>query len=147
MKWSLMVDRGKYKGMIIPIQESPFLIGRSNECQLRAADLYVSHRHCELLTQDGKIVLRDCNSTNGTFVNSQRVEGEVELHENDLLKIESLAFMVCHEDVQPIEESPAELVSPKPSGTADEEAMEDILLKLDEEDVGHAGPCPAPGGV
>src|SRR5207244_6431236 len=81
MKWALMVDRGKRKLMMIPIQKSPFLIGRNDECQLRAANPYVSHRHCELLTDDDKIAVRDCNSTNGTFINSQRVEGQVELHE------------------------------------------------------------------
>jgi pSer/pThr/pTyr-binding forkhead associated (FHA) protein len=72
MKWALMVDRGKRKGMMIPIQKSPFLIGRNDECQLRAANPYVSHRHCELLTEDDKIAVRDCKSTNGTFINSRR---------------------------------------------------------------------------
>ena len=100
MKWALMVDRGKRKGMIIPVQKTPFLIGRNDECQLRAANPYVSHRRCELLTEDDKIAVRDCKSTNGTFINSQRVEGQVELHEGDRLKVGSLAFLVCHEDSQ-----------------------------------------------
>ncbi len=67
MKWALMVDRGKRKGMMIPIQKSPFLIGRNDECQIRAANPCVSHRHCELLTEDDKIAARDCKSTNGTL--------------------------------------------------------------------------------
>jgi pSer/pThr/pTyr-binding forkhead associated (FHA) protein len=103
MKWALMVDRGKRKGMMIPIQKSPFLIGRNDECQIRAANPYVSHRHCELLTEDDKIAVRDCKSTNGTFINSQRVEGQVELHEGDYLKVGSMVFLVCQEDLKPIE--------------------------------------------
>jgi pSer/pThr/pTyr-binding forkhead associated (FHA) protein len=142
MKWALMVDRGKRKGMIIPIQKSPFLIGRNDECQVRTANPYVSHRHCELLTEDDKIAVRDCKSTNGTFINSQRVEGQVELHEGDCLKVGSLAFLVCHEDLKPIEEPQNERSSPKQSRPIDEEAVGDILLNLDEEDTGQPGPGP-----
>jgi pSer/pThr/pTyr-binding forkhead associated (FHA) protein len=104
MKWALKVDRGKRKGMIIPIQKSPFLIGRNNECQLRADNPYVSHHHCELRFNGEKVIVRDCLSTNGTFINSQKIEGEVELHEGDELKIGSLAFVVCREERKPVED-------------------------------------------
>jgi len=142
MKWALMVDRGKRKGMIIPIQKSPFLIGRSDECQLRAANPYVSHRHCELLTEDDKFVVRDCNSTNGTFINSQRVDGQVELHEGDRLRVGSLAFLVRQEDLKSIEEQQPERASPTLSRPVEEEAVGDILLQLDEEDTEKPGPGP-----
>jgi predicted component of type VI protein secretion system len=137
-----MVDRGKRKGMIIPIQKSPFLIGRSDECQLRAANPYVSNRHCELLTEDDKFVVRDCNSTNGTFINAQRVDGQADLHEGDCLKVGSLAFLVRQEDLKPIEDQQPKRASPKLSRPVDEEAVGDILLKLDEEDAGKPGPEP-----
>ena len=140
MKWALMVDRGERKGMIIPIQKSPFLIGRNDECQLRAANPYVSHRHCELLTEDDKFVVRDCNSTNGTFINSQRVDGLVELHEGDRLKVACLDFLVCLEDLKPIEDNQPERTSPKGPRSVDEESVGDILLELDEEDTEQPGP-------
>ena len=142
MKWALMVDRGKRKGMIIPIQKSPFKIGRDDDCQLRTSNPYVSHRHCELLAEDDKFVVRDCNSTNGTFINSQRVEGQVELHEGDRLKIGSMAFVVCQEDLKPVDEQPPDPVAPKRSRPVDEETVGEILLKLDEEDAQPAGPEP-----
>ena len=142
MKWALMVDRGQRKGMIIPIQKSPFLIGRSDECQLRAANPYVSNRHCELLTEDDKFVVRDCNSTNGTFINSRRVNDQVELHEGDCLKVGALAFLVRQEDLKPIEEEQPERASPTLSRPVEEEAVGDILLELDEEDTGKPGPGP-----
>ena len=122
MKWTLMVDRGVHKGEIIPIQKSSFLIGRNDECQLRPANPYVSHRHCELLADQDKISLRDCTSTNGTFINSQRVEGQVELHEGDRITIGSLAFVVCQKDARaPI---------PPPLGRGEE----DVGLKPIEEE-------------
>jgi pSer/pThr/pTyr-binding forkhead associated (FHA) protein len=137
-----MVDQGERKGMIIPIQKSPFLIGRNDECQLRAANPYVSHRHCELLTENDKFVVRDCNSTNGTFINSQRVDGLVELHEGDRLKVASLDFLVCLEDLKPIEDDQPERRSPKGSRPVDEEAVGDILLELDEDDTEKPGHGP-----
>src|SRR6266480_981071 len=66
-----------------------FLTERDSSCSTLTCPVpshpYVSHRHCELLAEDDKFVVRDCNSTNGTFINSQRVEGQVELHEGDRL--------------------------------------------------------------
>ena len=139
MKWALMVGRGKRKGMIIPIQKSPFKIGRDDDCQLRTSNPYVSHRHCELLAADDKIVIRDCNSTNGTFINSQRVEGQVEVHEGDRLKIGSMAFVVCQKDLKPVDEQSPDPVAPKGPRPVDEDTVGEILLKLDEEDAQPAG--------
>ena len=143
MKWALKVERGKRKGMLISIHKSPFLIGRNGDCHLRAANPYVSHHHCELLAEDDKMIVRDCKSTNGTFINAQRVEDQVELHEGDSLKIGSLSFVVCHEDAQTDKPQAPEPVPPKPSSRAvDEEVVGDILLKLDEEEEDSTGPPP-----
>jgi predicted component of type VI protein secretion system len=140
MKWALKVKQGKCKGMIIPVQKSPFLIGRNVECQLRPASPYISDRHCELLIEGDKLVVRDCNSTNGTFINSQRIQGQVELHKGDHLKFSSLTFVICLENLKPIEKQHFEPASPKLPQPVEEESVEDVLLNLDEED-----PGPGPG--
>jgi pSer/pThr/pTyr-binding forkhead associated (FHA) protein len=140
MNWALKVKQGKRKGMIILIQKSPFLIGRNVECQLRPASPYVSDRHCELLIEGDQLVVRDCNSTNGTFINSQRIQGRAELHEGDHLKASSLTFVVCLEELKSIEERHLEPESPKLHESVEEDSVEDILLNLDEED-------PSPGPV
>ena len=43
----------------------------------------VSSRHAELVLQDGGVVLRDLESTNGTFLNGEQVTGEHPLNEGD----------------------------------------------------------------
>jgi pSer/pThr/pTyr-binding forkhead associated (FHA) protein len=54
------------------------VIGRSSSCQLVLADDTVSRRHAELRIQDGRWLLRDLGSSNGTWVNGRRVvEAEV----------------------------------------------------------------------
>jgi pSer/pThr/pTyr-binding forkhead associated (FHA) protein len=95
MKLSLEVlTEGKQKGKILPITLSQFLIGRDPQCHLRPASPLISKRHCALLQRDGKVYVRDFDSTNGTFVNEQPVKGEVELKNNDHLKVGPIAFNV-----------------------------------------------------
>lgn len=48
-------------------------VGRSPENHFQIEHPTVSTLHCELVLGDGTVLLRDCNSTNGTFVNGERV--------------------------------------------------------------------------
>src|SRR6516162_7627073 len=95
MKLALVVmTPGKMEGKAIPIGLSQFLIGRDPQCHLRPASPVISKRHCALLVKNGKVFLRDFDSTNGTFINDQPVKGEIELHHEDLLKVGPLSFLV-----------------------------------------------------
>ena len=148
MKWALIVDRGKQKGTIIPICRSPFLMGRDGDCHLRAANSYVSHHHCELRTDGGTITVRDCKSTNGTFINDLRVEEEEELHEVDRLKIGSLTFVVCHEQEKAPEPVAADAApaaensAPEEPREAGEESIGDMLLENQQEEEPQESPPP-----
>ena len=51
----------------------PFLVGRAVACDLPLADPTVSRQHAELLLVEGRALVRDLHSTNGTFVNGERV--------------------------------------------------------------------------
>src|SRR6516162_2971570 len=93
MKLSLVVlTPGKQEGKALPIGLPQFLIGRDPQCQLRPASASISKRHCALIQRDGKVFVRDFDSTNGTFVNDQPVKGEVELKHDDRLKVGPLLF-------------------------------------------------------
>ena len=137
MNWALVVDRGGNKGKIIPIRISPLAIGRDDDCQLRTSNPYVSHRHCELLTEGDKVILRDCNSTNGTFINDQRIDKEAELHEGDRLQVGAMRFVVRQagndaDPEVPTPRHPAASAAPKPNRRADEDAIGEMLLEMDE---------------
>ncbi|MGH2947340.1 MAG: FHA domain-containing protein [Solirubrobacteraceae bacterium] len=62
------------------------LIGRSSACQLVLADDTVSRRHAELRLDDGRWLLRDLGSANGTYVNGRRVM-EAEVRPGDLVHL------------------------------------------------------------
>jgi predicted component of type VI protein secretion system len=90
----LIVVGGKHPGQVIPVPGPEFLIGRADECQLRPQSDRVSRRHCAIVQEDGLVVVRDCGSKNGTFVNGQRLTGEHQLQPGDKLQVGPLEFEV-----------------------------------------------------
>jgi len=94
MRVSLVVASGKRKGHIVPIHVGQFVIGRHKECHLKASGSTISQHHCAVLVRDGKVFIRDFDSTNGTYVNQKRVRDEQELAQGDILQLGRLAFRV-----------------------------------------------------
>jgi EAL domain-containing protein (putative c-di-GMP-specific phosphodiesterase class I) len=81
----------------IPINESPFLIGRRPDLSLCLPSRTVSSLHAEIRLESGRLVLQDKTSTNGTYLNGQRIGGEVELRSEDLIQIADIPFRVCRQ--------------------------------------------------
>jgi len=94
MDVKLVVTKGKHAGTAVPVPGPKFLIGRGEECQLRPNSDLISRQHCALLLEEGRLVVRDFNSRNGTFVNDQRVDGQHELKNGDRLRVGQLEFEV-----------------------------------------------------
>lgn len=92
MKVSLVVVKGKPEGMVIPIKVPRFVIGRDKECQLRPGSDLVSKQHCAFQATKQGITLCDLGSTNGTFLNEQRVEKEQLLKDGDQIRVGPLTF-------------------------------------------------------
>lgn len=78
---------GSRKDASFPITTAGITIGRSASCDVVLADHRVSSRHAWIGPQEGKFVLRDLQSTNGTFLNTQIQSsvGEVELRSGDTI--------------------------------------------------------------
>jgi eukaryotic-like serine/threonine-protein kinase len=76
MQVNLKVTAGPYKGRIFSFtQHDTFLIGRSADAHLcLPEDRFFSRNHCLLEMNPPHSFLRDLNSTNGTFLNGQRVK-------------------------------------------------------------------------
>ena len=79
----------------IPVSTSPFLVGRHGHAALTLPCGTVSGVHAELrLEEDGELIVRDLGSTNGTFVNGARLDGECVLRSGDLLQFAEVVFRV-----------------------------------------------------
>lgn len=63
-------------------------IGRSSDNDVVLSDPYVGRHHCQIVQHDGgRFSVVDLNSRNGTFINGQRIQGEMYLDENDFVRI------------------------------------------------------------
>lgn len=77
-----------------PMHTFPFTIGRRDESSLPLLVGCISKDHAVIKETPDGLVLQELGSTNGTFVNGAQVEGEVAIHENDLIHFASIVFRV-----------------------------------------------------
>jgi FHA domain len=63
------------------------VIGRGAECDLRLDDTFVSQEHARIFAKDGSWYVEDLGSTNGTFVNEQRLSAPAMLTTGDRIRI------------------------------------------------------------
>ena len=65
----------------------PLVLGRSAEADLVLEDPYASDFHARLVFQAGEVRLQDLGSTNGTFVNGERMAAPMSLRRGDQIKV------------------------------------------------------------
>jgi len=87
----------------IPILAFPFHIGRRPGMGLTLSADEVSGEHAEIDQRDGKMFLRDLGSTNFTFLNGEKVEGEVEIKEGDAIHFARLEYQLSLVEAQEAE--------------------------------------------
>lgn len=75
----------------------PTTIGRGREAILTLPHPLVSRLHCEIFERDGKLVVKDLESLNGTFVNNQKILGEAVIESEQLLTLGNVTFRAVYE--------------------------------------------------
>src|SRR5438093_1962208 len=74
-QFQLIMRSGPTPGAAFTLEGDQLTIGRDSGNEIVINDAEVSRRHARLTFQGGKYVLEDLGSTNGTFVNGQRLAG------------------------------------------------------------------------
>jgi len=69
----LLVTAGGLAGTTIGLSDQQITIGRANDATLVLNDDYASSRHARLFPQDGQWIVEDLGSTNGTYLDRQKV--------------------------------------------------------------------------
>lgn len=80
------VIEGAKKGRTISLPDE-LIIGRAEKCHLVLDDTYVSQMHARIFSKDGRYLVEDLGSTNGTYLNRRRITSATELQRGDHVKI------------------------------------------------------------
>lgn len=90
--WYLVPDHAKLKALDFSITDKAIL-GRSTGCKLSVPYKLLSREHAEFWLEDGVLHLKDLGSSNGSFVNGERVE-QASLKNGDKVAFAKLVFEV-----------------------------------------------------
>jgi len=120
------------------------VVGRREDCDLRIPIADVSRKHCRLVKEADTVRLEDLGSSNGTYVNGNRIQ-EVVLSPGDWIGVGPVQFVV-QMDGLPADED----IAPPPSSdkdygvssraTASDDSFADVLSELppEEDERAHA---------
>lgn len=100
--WELVAEGDWLAGQRFEISRHAVL-GRDSSCDITIPGTHLSRRHAELAIKGGALLIRDLNSSNGTFVNEEKVS-ETALKPGDSIRFDVLHFKVYG----PIAEKPAD---------------------------------------
>ncbi|MFN2218696.1 MAG: FHA domain-containing protein [Anaerolineae bacterium] len=84
---TLTLTRGPGVGTRFDIGAAPVTIGRQDQCEVQVPGTWVSRRHARLAWTGTGYIVEDLGSTNGTFVNGERVSGPRALRPGDRLQL------------------------------------------------------------
>ncbi|MEJ2725179.1 MAG: GGDEF domain-containing protein [Deltaproteobacteria bacterium] len=110
-KPSLVIILGKPLGKRFPLNSKNQVIGRASECDISIIDRSLSRSHAEIFkSEKGRYYIKDCGSTNGTYLNDRKViPGKaLAIKNGDFLKLGNMIFkfiaagkidQVFHEDM------------------------------------------------
>ncbi len=86
-QFQFVMRSGPTPGVVFPLEGEQLTIGRDSSNAVAVNDAEVSRKHARLTFQGGKYVIDDLGSTNGTFVNGQRLAGPVVLKAGDVVSL------------------------------------------------------------
>ena len=79
------------------LTDGTYMIGRNMTCPIRLDFPDVSERHAILTLRNGRAVIEDLNSANGTYVNGEQIDGAVQLDGSMVVQIGDSMMRVCDE--------------------------------------------------
>jgi len=96
IKWTL-VEANSAEGSEFVVSQSIETVGRTRETSICIPATSISKLHAQLEVQADSLFVRDLGSTNGTFVNGNRIDAQQDAHElqlNDLVQFANSVFRV-----------------------------------------------------
>jgi S1-C subfamily serine protease len=98
----LSIRSGEQTGRVLEVAGERFVVGRDEDCDLTLSDEKISRKHASFAVHaDGRVVLQDLGSTNGTFVDNRRLTQPAELRGNEQVRVgDTLLLVSAHQPSQ-----------------------------------------------
>ncbi|MEA2700499.1 MAG: hypothetical protein QOI66_4770 [Myxococcales bacterium] len=98
VQWALRFISGKYQGGEFPLRpHREIVIGRSSDLDMVLVEDMVSRKHAKITTDDKAVSIQDLGSTNGTFVNGEKIR-KVDLKDGDRILIGTSIIKLVYVD-------------------------------------------------
>jgi pSer/pThr/pTyr-binding forkhead associated (FHA) protein len=98
VQWALRFISGKYQGGEFPLRpHREIVIGRSSELDMVLVEDMVSRKHAKITTDEKVVSIQDLGSTNGTFVNGEKIR-KVDLKDGDRILIGTSIIKLVYTD-------------------------------------------------
>lgn len=101
-------------------------IGRVDDNTFPIAESSVSSHHCEILLRGNDVVVNDLNSTNGTFINGDKITGEAVLKPGQILRLGQVELRLEVEGATP---APAPAASAAPAPASKKNADNTVVMQ------------------
>lgn len=88
----LTTEGGLAKGQVFKVGRTGLSIGRGINNDVVLPDSFASQEHAKFFNKDDEVWLEDTGSTNGTWVNGERISGKIQLVPGDYVKIGNITF-------------------------------------------------------
>jgi pSer/pThr/pTyr-binding forkhead associated (FHA) protein len=114
--FELVMEEGPEPGLRSELDKPSIILGRDPSSDVVVDDVEVSRRHARLIGQADGFAIEDLGSTNGTFVNGQRIRSVVPLRAGAKIRLGELVSFV-YQEVKPDEAATRDFSSTPPSAS------------------------------
>lgn len=87
VQFQLVMHSGPNPGTEFPLKDPEIVIGREKTCNLVINDVEISRKHARLIWQASNYVIEDLGSTNGTFINGNRLSSPFILQGGEIITL------------------------------------------------------------
>lgn len=127
--WQFIVHTPEKEPVQVELKPGIITLGRAPTNDIVIDDVSASRQHAEIIfdSASNTITLKDLNSTNGTYINHQRIDGSSQLRHDDLIRVGQVLMHLTH--------STGEIIS-RPTATGTHRFTRELLLEsLDEHSI------------
>jgi len=117
----LVIQEGPSTGKTYPLEGDEILIGREPDCTFQIDSPGISRRHARLYFQNNQYLLEDLGSSNGTFVNGERISDPHVCKNGDIITLGKLIQLEYRAGLPPVSATMIESDLPHVRGTIIEE--------------------------